>query len=219
MIRQVALAGGFLAIALVASSAWPVVEGALAHDHGVMGQTWGIVEPDLLDTIDRRLKTMQTDGSIERMQAALRVKAQERVRNPLPVAGIGAVREARSWTFDPSIVLDQDVRDQKGRLVAQAGQRVNPLSFVAMKTDLVFIDGRDDAQVEWAMKRWSAQNAKIIFVAGSPFDRMGEKKRRFFFDQQGKLTSHFGIAHVPAVVAPQGEVLRISEIEMPGAGA
>lgn len=219
MIRRVALGGGFLAIALVASSAWPVVEGALAHDHGVMGQTWGIVEPDLLATIDRRLKTMQADGSIERMQAALRVKAQERVRNPLPVAGIGAVREARSWTFDPSIVLDQDVRDQKGRLVAQAGQRVNPLSFVAMKTDLVFIDGRDDAQVDWAMKRWSAQNAKIIFVAGSPFDRMGEKKRRFFFDQQGKLTSHFGIAHVPAVVAPQGEVLRISEIEMPGAGA
>jgi conjugal transfer pilus assembly protein TraW len=219
VIRRVALAGGFLAIALVASSAWPVVEGALAHDHGVMGQTWGIVEPDLLDTIDRRLKTMQADGSIERMQAALRVKAQERVRNPLPVAGIAAVREARSWTFDPSIVLDQDVRDQKGRLVAQAGQRVNPLSFVAMKTDLVFIDGRDDAQVDWAMKRWSAQNAKIIFVAGSPFDRMGEKKRRFFFDQQGKLTSHFGIAHVPAVVAPQGEVLRISEIEMPGAGA
>ena len=126
MIRRVALAGGFLAIALVASSAWPVVGGALAHDHGVMGQTWGIVEPDLLDTIDRRLKTMQADGSIERMNAALRVKAQERVRNPLPVAGIGAVREGRSWTFDPSIVLDQDVRDQKGRLVAQAGQRVNP---------------------------------------------------------------------------------------------
>ena len=67
------------------------------------------------------------------------------------VAGIGAVRESRSWTFDPAIVLDQDIQDQKGRLVARAGQRVNPLSFVAMKTDLVFIDGRDDAQVDWAL--------------------------------------------------------------------
>jgi conjugal transfer pilus assembly protein TraW len=88
-----------------------------------------------------------------------------------------------------------------------------------MKTDLVFIDGRDDAQVDWALKRWTAQNAKIIFVAGSPFNRMGEKKRRFFFDQQGKLTSHFGIARVPAVVEPAGQVLKISEIEMSGAGA
>ena len=102
-------------------------------------------------------------------------------------------------------------------IVARAGQRVNPLSFVAMKTDLVFIDGRDDAQVDWALKRWTAQNAKIIFVAGSPFNRMGEKKRRFFFDQQGKLTGHFGIAHVPAVVAPAGDALKVSEIELPGA--
>lgn len=201
---------------VAASSAYPFAREALARDHGVMGQTWGIAEPDLLSTIDAKLKAMQANGSVARMQAALAAKAEERVRNPLPVPGIGAVREARSWTFDPSIVLERDIRDQKGRLVAQAGQRVNPLSFVSMKTDLVFIDGRDDAQVEWATKRWSAAAAKIIFVAGSPYERMGEKKRRFFFDQQGKLTEHFGIAHVPAIVAPAGEALKVSEIELPG---
>ena len=189
MIRRAGLFGGTLGVALVASSSWPIVQGALAKDHGVMGQTWAIAEPDLLATIDTRLKTLQANGGIERMQTALREKTEERVRNPIPVAGIGAVRESRSWTFDPTIVLDQDIQDQKGR------------------------------QVDWALKRWTAQNAKIIFVAGSPFNRMGEKKRRFFFDQQGKLTSHFGIARVPAVVEPAGQLLRISEIEMPGAGA
>lgn len=212
MTRDAVTIIGLFAVASVA----PVLAPAFARDHGVMGQTWAIAEPDLLSTIDAKLKAMQANGSVARMQAALTAKAEERVRNPLPVAGIGTVREARSWTFDPSIVLDRDIRDQKGRLVAQAGQRVNPLSFVSMKTDLVFIDGRDDAQVEWATKRWSAAAAKIIFVAGSPFDRMGEKKRRFFFDQQGKLTRHFGIAHVPAVVAPAGDALKVSEIELPG---
>ncbi|WP_242121847.1 type-F conjugative transfer system protein TraW [Sphingomonas lacusdianchii] len=212
MIRRALLLGGLLA----ATSVYPFAREALARDHGVMGQTWGIAEPDLLTTIDAKLKAMQANGSVDRMQAALAAKAEDRVRNPLPVAGIGAVREARSWTFDPSIVLERDIRDQKGRLIAQAGQKVNPLSFVSMKTDLVFIDGRDDAQVEWATKRWSATTAKIIFVAGSPFDRMGEKKRRFFFDQQGKLTGHFGIEHVPAIVTPAGEALKVSEIELPG---
>lgn len=207
------------ASALVASSSWPLVQGALARDHGVMGQTWGIAEPDLLTTIDGRLKALQANGGIERMQATMRANAENRVRNPLAVSGIMPVREAKSWTFDPSIVLDRDLRDVKGNLVAAAGTRVNPLAFVSLKTDLVFIDGRDDAQVDWALKRWSATAAKIIFVAGSPFERMGEKKRRFFFDQQGKLTSHFGIARVPAVVEPAGQVLKISEIEMSGAGA
>jgi conjugal transfer pilus assembly protein TraW len=212
VIRRVLLLGGLVA----ASSLYPFARAALAKDHGVMGQTWGIAEPDILSTIDAKLKAMQANGSIDRMQTALAAKAEDRVRNPTPVMGIGAVREARSWNFDPSIVLERDIRDQKGRLIAQSGQRVNPLSFVSMKTDLVFIDGRDDAQVEWAIKRWTASAAKIIFVAGSPFERMGEKKRRFFFDQQGKLTGHFGIAHVPAIVAPAGQALKVSEIELPG---
>ena len=44
----------------------------------------------------------------------------------------------------------------------------------------------------------------------------GEKRRRFFFDHQGKLIGHFGIAHVPAIVAPSGQALKVSEIELPG---
>ena len=48
MIRRAGLFGGTLGVALVASSSWPIVQGALAKDHGVMGQTWAIAEPDLL---------------------------------------------------------------------------------------------------------------------------------------------------------------------------
>ena len=50
MIRRAGLFGGTLGVALVASSSWPIVQGALAKDHGVMGQTWAIAEPDLLAT-------------------------------------------------------------------------------------------------------------------------------------------------------------------------
>ncbi|MFV3561684.1 hypothetical protein ACNJFJ_21270, partial [Mycobacterium tuberculosis] len=123
--RRLLVAGTFAA-ALVASSSWPLVQGALARDHGVMGQTWGIAEPDLLTTIDGRLKALQANGGIERMQATMRANAENRVRNPLPVSGITPVREAKSWTFDPSIILDRDLRDVKGNLVAAAGTRVNP---------------------------------------------------------------------------------------------
>ena len=61
MIRRAGLFGGTLGVALVASSSWPIVQGALAKDHGVMGQTWAIAEPDLLATIDTRL-AMNTEA-------------------------------------------------------------------------------------------------------------------------------------------------------------
>ena len=43
MIRRAGLFGGTLGVALVASSSWPIVQGALAKDHGVMGQTLSLI--------------------------------------------------------------------------------------------------------------------------------------------------------------------------------
>lgn len=193
----------------------PFVMSAMARDHGVMGQTWPVIEPDLLTTIDAKLKSLEASGGIARMQKELAAKTEYRVRNPQPVAGLGVTQEPRAWLFDPSIVVADDIRDAKGNLIAARGTKVNPLGLVQLKTDLVFVDGRDPAQIAWATSKWESTKAKIIFVAGSPFDRMGEYKRRFFFDQQGKLTQHFGIAHVPAVVSQEGEALRIQELLAP----
>ncbi|MDQ2765342.1 MAG: type-F conjugative transfer system protein TraW, partial [Pseudomonadota bacterium] len=110
---------GFTGLLLV-SATCPFASAVLARDHGVMGQTWGIVEPDLLTTIDTKLRTMQANGGIARMQQALVARTEERVHNPVPVSGIEPAREARSWTFDPSIVVQNDIRDTKGNIIARA---------------------------------------------------------------------------------------------------
>lgn len=211
------LAAGVTLLSL--STLPPLVSATFARDHGAMGQTWPVIEPDLLATVENRLRTLEANGSIARMQQELAAKTEHRVRNPHPVAGISATRSARQWLFDPSIMVEEDIRDQKGNLIAARGSRVNPLGLIQLKTDLIFVDGRDGDQLAWATKNWSTAQAKIIFVAGSPFDRMGEYQRRFFFDQQGKLTSHFGIAHVPAVVSQAGEALQVREIVLPKKGA
>ena len=204
--------------ALVVGTALPMLTAAAARDHGVLGQTWPVEEPDLLVSIEGRLNTLQANGGIERMQREMVAKAEQRVRGPERVGGLGPAEKARHWSFDPSIVVENDIRDQKGNLVAAAGTRVNPLAFVQLKQDIVFVDGDDEAQVAWAVEGWSASKAKIVFVSGSPFDRMKDHKRRFFFDQRGELVRKFGIQHVPAVVRGRGEVLDIEEVVI-GKGA
>lgn len=87
-----------------------------------------------------------------------------------------------------------------------------------MRQSLVFVDGDDAAQVDWATKRYTELNAKIIFVSGSPIESMTSRKRRFFFDQEGRLTGKFGIRHTPAVVVQTGKLLHVSETVLkPGA--
>lgn len=182
-----------------------------AHDFGQMGETFPIIEQDLLTTIGARLRNLESSGKLEALQAQMREQAVASVRRPTPVAGLSAATQKRAWLFDPSTVVTEDIRDDKGNVIATRGQRVNPMAFVKLTQDLVFVDGREKAQVDWAVARWSTLKAKIIFVDGSPFDLMKPYQRRFYFDQGGQLTGRFGIRHTPAVVTAAGDMLSISE--------
>ncbi len=206
---EILAAGGLLSLA----TSVPIA----ASDHGVVGQTFPIIEPDLLSTIENRLNTLQASGGIDRMNAVFRQRAEARIRRPKPVEGISAATQPRTWAFDPSVTIDHEVRDPKGNLIVAAGQTVNPLAFVAMRQALVFVDGDDPVQMAWATATHRDLDAKIILVSGSPFEEMTKRKRRFYFDQEGRLTQRFGIRHTPAVARQDGQVVRISEIVMKGA--
>jgi conjugal transfer pilus assembly protein TraW len=188
-----------------------------ASDHGVVGQTFPVIETDLLSVIEQRLQNLQASGGIDRMNAEFARRAEAKVRRPTPVAGITPATQARVWAFDPTIVIEKDVKDQKGNYVARAGQTVNPLDFVAMHQALVFVDGDDKAQMEWATSQYSDLKAKIILVSGSPIEEMTARKRRFYFDQEGRLTGKFGVRHTPAVAEQDGKIIKVSEIKLKGA--
>ncbi|TCP32474.1 type-F conjugative transfer system protein TraW [Sphingomonas sp. BK235] len=187
-----------------------------ARDHGVVGQVFPIVEPDLLATIEAKLQRLQSDGEIDRMNAAFAKRTEARVRRPKPVAGITPASEARTWAYDPTITIERDVQDQKGNYIARRGQTVNPLDFAAVSQALVFVDGDNDAEMSWATTTYSDLKAKIILVSGSPIDEMTQRQRRFYFDQEGRLTGKLGIRHTPAVAVQDGRVMKLSEIKLKG---
>lgn len=208
-------------LAIAATVAALIVFGPMrseAKDYGQAAQAFPVIEPDLLSTIENRLKRAEASGELARTNEMFAKRVEAKVRRPDPVSGITPARAARSWDFDPSITMERDIRDQKGNLIAAKGQRINPLHFVAIRQDLVFIDGDDAEQLAWATSRYSDIKAKIIFVAGSPIEQMTARKRRFYFDQQGKLTERFGIEHTPAVVAQAGKVMKVSEVVLKPGG-
>lgn len=202
--------------AIVALLSISLTSATRARDHGVVGQTFPIAEPDLLATIEAKLQRLQATGEIDRMNAAFAKRTEARVRRPKPVAGITPASEARTWAYDPTITIERDVQDQKGNYIARRGQTVNPLDFTAVSQALVFVDGDNDAEMAWATATYSDLKAKIILVSGSPIDEMTQRQRRFYFDQEGRLTAKLGIRHTPAVAVQDGRVMKLSEIKLKG---
>ncbi len=187
---------------------------ASAKDYGQQGAVFPIVEPDLLEQIRTKLQRLEASGETARLNADLKRRTIARVNRPEPVAGLSLAQTMRQWRFDPTIRVEQDISDDKGRLIIAAGTRVNPLDTVALRQRLVFIDGDDPAQLAWATKRYKANDTKLILVRGAPLELMRARQRRFYFDQGGTLVKHFGIRAVPAMVEQQGRILMVSEVPL-----
>lgn len=185
---------------------------AAARDYGQQGTVWPVIEPDLLQQIHARLQHLEATGETARLNEELKRRTIARVNRPEPVAGITSASETRSWRFDPTITVEHDLADDKGRIIIAAGTRVNPLDTVPLRSPLIFLDGDDPAQLAWAAQHFGSTRAKLILVRGAPLELMKARQRRFYFDQGGTLVKHLGIRAVPATVEQQGRVLVITEV-------
>jgi len=187
---------------------------AHARDLGVIGPVYAIAEPSLIEVIQAKLREMQANGGLARLQRESQVRIRREVEQPTPVAGITKTIRARTFHFDPSIEVPHPILDADGRVIVAPGTRINPLDTVSLSRALLFIDARDTAQLDRAQRLLGERKGqvKLILTGGSYLDLMRRWKLPVFYDQQGHLTTQLGIRHVPALVTQDGNRLRIDEL-------
>ncbi|WP_374247388.1 type-F conjugative transfer system protein TraW [Zoogloea sp.] len=190
--------------------------GVRAMDLGVIGPTYEISEPHLLQMIAQRLREKERSGELGRLEEEARARGIATVKNPPPVAGLRAAETARTFYFDPSFTLDRNILGPQGELMFAAGTRKNPLEVVSLSRHLLFFDARDPRQVSRARQLIALYQGRVkpILVGGSYLDLMQSWHVPVYYDQQGLLTRRLGITQVPALVSQEGLQLRIDELSV-----
>lgn len=194
-----------------------LVPTARSDDLGVIGPTYPIAEQHFLDMISRRLHAMQESGQLALLREQAIATSRRSVTNPAPVAGLTPTTTPRSFWFDPTYVLEQNILDSAGRILFPAGTRTNPLSMTPLSKQLLFFDAREPRQVKLAKKLIDrhGQRIKPVMVGGAYLPLMQRWKTRLYYDQRGSLVKRFGIRHVPALVSQDGLRLRVDEVLAP----
>ena len=188
----------------------------LAVDLGVIGPTYDIGEPHLLQMIEQRLREKARSGELMRLEEQARVRGIETVKHPPPVAGLHPTGTARTFYVDPSFTLDRNIVGPQGELLFAAGTRKNPLEVVSLSRHLLFFDARDPRQVGRARQLMASYPGRVkpILVGGSYLELMKSWRIPVYYDQHGWLTHRLGIAQVPALVSQEGLRLRVDELEL-----
>jgi conjugal transfer pilus assembly protein TraW len=187
---------------------------AFGADMGVVGPTYEITEPDLIEVIQARLKRMEVTGELARKQTEYRNKVVSGIEAPKAVPGVRATEQPRTYHIDPTVTVDRDIRNADGAMLYARGVKVNPLDHVSLTRNLLFFDARDSRQINFAKRRLNelSGKSKPILVAGEPLKLMRAWKQTVYYDQGGSLVRRLGIRQVPAIVSQDGKRLRIDEV-------
>ena len=195
----------------------------LAEDLGVKGPLYK-TDRDAREQMKDIVRAKQKSGEVDKFWRNYRDKTINAIKNPAPL-GIRTDTAFRSELRDVKFSLPQDYRDEKGAVVARRGTVIEPLKVQPLLTGLIFIDGRDQQQVDYAIAAGRKERLKIVLTAGSPYDLRvkykdydwngGTKTIPFYFDQRkmiiNQLRQLYGIDvnSVPAKLTQRGGQLLV----------
>ena len=187
------------------------MEVALAQHLGTFGETFNILEKDLLEQITFELNKLSENSEFQNLQIKIQ---NDFVKSaiPTPVLEVTKTSNPRVFFYDPSIKVSNDLKDHKGKIFVKANSMYNPLKIHKFREALLFIDGEDNDQVKWSLNYGCP--CKIILTNGSPFKLMDKYLVKIYFDQHGSLVKKFGIKQIPAIVTQKGEKLQVEEFQV-----
>ena len=190
----------------------PPAAQAAVIDHGVYGTLFPVAEQDLREVFKSRLKHLTDTGRMQQLETEFRAKAESAAIRPAPITNLNPTVTPRTFTHDPTLVIDNTIVDHLGNILANQGDRINPLDHISLQKGLLFIDGDNPAHTAWATTH--QDRFHIILVNGAPLDLSNTIGTAVYFDQGGYLTTHYGIKQTPAKIEQLDKLLQISEFKI-----
>ncbi len=196
---------------------------AYAEDLGIKAQTYPL-DRDAREVFKDIVRQKQRTGELDQFWQNYQAKTIASIKQPAPL-GIKSDYTVRQELRDLRFVMARDMHNEKGQRLVKAGTVVEPLKIQPLVSGLIFIDGRDPQQVDYAIAQGRKQPLKIVLTAGSPYDLRvqyqghdwwGGKTIPFYFDQRKMIISTlkrlYGIDvnAVPVMLTQRGDQLAVA---------
>ncbi len=195
---------------------------AQGEDLGAKGNLYP-ADKDGREQMKDIIRKKQNSGEVDKYWRDYQAKTIDAIKNPAPL-GIKSNYTQRMELRELRFTIPQDYKNERGQVIVQKGTVVEPLKIQPLTSGLIFIDGRDQRQIDYAIKRGRKEPLKIVLTAGSPYDLRvryknaewwGGKTIPFYFDQKKMIISSlrrlYGIDlnSVPVAITQRGERLAI----------
>ncbi len=174
-------------------------------DLGVVGETYPVVEPDVVAELKEEAARKNRFGDNEFLER-MKTYQPEDIHH-LPRATIN-----RTFLVDMTYTLDRDLLDGDGKVIYPQGFTFNPLDYVSFSGGMLVIDGHDPAQVKWFKQTPYADNhrVRLLLSDGYAYELIKQLKRSVFY-LTDEIAKRLQLAAVPSLVVQKDKKLQVHE--------
>jgi conjugal transfer pilus assembly protein TraW len=191
-------------IIVILINSLPVTVGA--KDLGEYGATYAIIEEDAI----RHLKKAIAGFDMEKFK-----KSQiEKIRNykPKDLVDLPVARADSVFKVDMTGTIPDDIVGINGEIIYPKGYRYNPMEYVFMRRILVFIDGRDEKQIQWYKKSpYTTDMRTMLLITDGSYREVKNKLKTMVYYANRKIIDRMGIKAVPSVAVQNKTELEVRE--------
>ncbi len=168
------------------------------------------------DQIRSFVEKQQKSGELDKRMQEWRKGQLDKIYNP-PDLGIKTNYKSTQEVFSPSFTIPQDYKDDQGRVVAKQGTVIEPLKLHALDSAYIFIDGRDQSQIQYALAQAKKYPTKIVFTAGSYVNEGNKYHQVFYYDYKAMIIGqlhrlyNINIDSVPAILFQKNGALFLTK--------
>jgi conjugal transfer pilus assembly protein TraW len=180
---------------------------AVAKDLGKYGATYPIIEEDAISQLKKAIAKYDWE-KFKSMQ-------KEKIKNfkPKDLVDLPVAKEDKVFKVDMTGAIKEDIIGRDGEVIYPKGYRYNPMEYVFMRRIIVFINGKDEKQIEWYKKSpYPADMRTMLLITdGSYLDVRKKLNTLTVYYANREIIERMGIKAVPSVAVQKGTELEVQE--------
>jgi len=196
---------------------WLIPCAVFAKDLGMRGHVYPVIEGNLIELIQNRLKTFKDNGKLKEIERKWVLDVAKKSLRPTPLYLPRAGKTTVHY-YTPVASVSNDIINAKGQVVVAKGASINTLVRMPYyNPSWVFIDADDSIQLDFAKKiKGMRANTKIILTKGNVKEAEDNIDAPIYFDQHGTLVKKLKIKSLPALVVRDKDSLKVTEVFLKG---
>jgi hypothetical protein len=175
------------------------------YDGKPVGRLYPIVEPNMLDEIHAKIRSMDWEKIKQTSKDKLLAKQQTHVELP-------DATQSYSYLVDMTVTIEQDIVAHNDEVIVAQGEQINPLRYMPLSKHYIFVDADNDTHIP--LLRYLKAQHPLSTVISTTLPEAAERKALFeefgeIYHLDPLLAERFGLERVPSIAYQHKDMLAV----------